>query len=357
MTQNQKLSTLGHRHDHHSHEEEHDVIEEIAPAAFVFDASTLGEEVPEGFNAVKITLDGSIKSDLKWEKERDAASRYIERGLRIFWEMRLGLFSQLEKPIANQSQFLSLCLSLEHFRDSLWKEFRPHTIGLCLYRGSPDFKLEFPWDEEQQSNLQDWLKERDVTLAKENENSLLSLFCRDVAGEYLDLLADRLPDTLNCFALLDASGIADPVLRAQLTTKERYPRFVLGIKGINQDAFSWDSSLVSAGALSREPIIEAPLIRIGVCLPPITLCHPSAWEGLGDAMIQLEEKGIPFRTIPEMSLTTEWDGLDYLIVSSENLSPQGRRKLQGFCAAWGAVVTIGAPIGLTQESNMEMITG
>lgn len=375
MTHTHKLTTLGDGRDHACHEDD-DTSNDMPGPAHVFDARTPGEAVPEGFNAVRITLDGTVKSDLKWEKEREAAAVYIKQGLRILWEMRLGLFNHLEKPIGNQSQLLSLCLSLEHFRDSLWKAFRNHTLGLCVYRGAADYKLGFPWDAEQQANLQDWLKDRFIDFSSfldetgcyisafneitpgllsstEKGANVLSLFCRDVAGEYLDLLVDRLPDTLKCFALLDESCIVDPLLRAQLTTHERYPGLVLGIKSgaAGQDAFTWAPSGLLGS--SPDPIQKFSAVNTGICLPSIKECRPSYWKGLADALARLENKSIPYRIIPEASLTTEWDGLDYLIVSSKNLSMQGRRKLQGFCAAGGVVVAIGNPIGLAQEVGLE----
>lgn len=374
-----KLSTVADRHEHSHHEEDEDVLHEDLLPALVFDASFLGEDVPNGFNAVKVVLDGSLKADLKWDKERSAVEKYVKQGLHIFWDIHLCVFNQLEKPIGNQSQFLSLCLSLEHFRDTLWKEFRTHTIGICVYGGNPDFKVNFPWDEDQLINLQGWLKDLfgdvssfaheigcDVSAfshitsqslcSTEEGNSLLSLFCRDVAAEYLDLLVDRLPDTLKCFLLMDGSHISNTSLWAQLTTKERYPRFILGLTGLNGnhanlDGFVWNDSTGHIGLLTRNSnsTQEITTSVVGVCLPSITLCRPSAWKDLEEVFNLLNTHSIQFRTIPEISLTTEWDGLDYLIVSSKNLTIQGRRKLQGFCAAGGTVITIGNLIGLPQE--------
>ncbi len=59
--------------------------------------------------------------------------------------------------------------------------------------------------------------------------------------------------------------------------------------------------------------------------------------------------GIDYRIIPETYLTTEWHGLDYLIVDPDSLSSQGFRKLQGFCAAGGTIVSLGKIMGLPYE--------
>ena len=158
MSNNQKLIPLGQRneqsHSCKAKEDDEDLFPDAVPA-IIFDTRTLNEKVPPGFNAVRIPLDATLRSDLLWKQERQAAEKYIQQGLRIFWDIHFGLFNL---PIANQPQFLSLSLALEHFRDTLWKEFRQQTVGLCLYRGSANFSLGFVWNEEQLNNLREWLK-------------------------------------------------------------------------------------------------------------------------------------------------------------------------------------------------------
>lgn len=379
MMQQHKLMTMGHRHEHADCGEEADMAPSTDVPAYVFDAEYLGEVVPSGFNSVKIALDGALKADLDWEKERLVAREYVKRGLRIFWELRLGLFNHLEQAIGSQSQFLSFGLSLEHFRDRLWKEFQLETAGLCLYRGCADFSAGFPWDEEQRTNLQGWLFERfgndkvqydqmqsqetDVNFvieqilnASHEGRQLLSLFCRDAAGEYLDLLAGRLPDNLKCYALLDGSAVSDPLMLALLTTKERFPRIHLGVKSaaIYVGAIAWDAPNLTLGAISRNPIINtsADKSNIGICLPAMQKSCPKMLKELSTVMSMLIDRKTAFRIVSEALLTTEWDGLDYLIVVSEQLSMQGRRKLQGFCAAGGIAVSVGDPLKLPQEISL-----
>ena len=66
----------------------------------------LNAEIPDGFNSVRIALPAGMKADLKWEKECAAAAAYVEKGYRIFWEMQLGLFNQLQYPLSSQMEFL-----------------------------------------------------------------------------------------------------------------------------------------------------------------------------------------------------------------------------------------------------------
>nr|MBA3816787.1 hypothetical protein [Parachlamydiaceae bacterium] len=260
MLQNQKLVAFGQRQANleHSHsckeEEEDDLFAPHAPA-IIFDALKLDEEVPFGFNAVRIPLDATLKSDLNWKLERTAAEKYIHQGFRIFWDIQLGIGrpNGLAFPLTNHSQFLSLSIALEHFRDTIWKDFREKTVGLCLYRGSADFSSGFLWNEEELGNFRSWLKEifEDVSTftsetlsivssfeeinpqnlaASVEGDRLLAIYCRNITGRYLGTLSDCVPDTLQCYVLLDIQNILDPLLQVQLTAKESFSRINLGIR-------------------------------------------------------------------------------------------------------------------------------
>lgn len=374
MIKSSKLTLDTSRHHHHESEEEDEEVILSQPAT-IFDAQTIDETVPPGFDAVKIAIEGGIAHDLSWTQAHQIAEARIKQGLRIFWEIDLGLFANLKRSLDNKSQFLSLSLSLEHFRDTLWKKFKSDSIGLNLYRGSADFSRNFIWDDVQRANLQDWLAtvfnigqfcdETGISIAffkEANEHLLtqsaagkylLSLFCRNAAGEYLGLLRGCLPDTMTCFVLLDNDGIHDPYQMAQLCNKECFQHFCIGMtgKGNLGGELGWKDSILKAGSISRELLTCMPLSSacVGVCLPLVVRCFPSDREKLGKVIGMLQEKKMAFRIISEAFLTTEWDGLDYLIVQSDALSAQGRRKLQGFCAAGGVVVYVGSPLGLPGE--------
>lgn len=305
----------------------------------------------------KITLDGTLKSDLKWNASIEAAQKEIAEGKKILWELELGLFRNLPFPLSNQSQYLSLGLSIEHFRDAIWKDFPDQTEGLCIYRGSADFSLGFPWGELQTANLRGWLRDvfetsdqftAEIGIAADSfeqldERSLrqnregaqlLRLFCRDACSEYLELLTNRLPDALQLFLEVDASTLPGKLCQAQLLSKERFDRFHL---------------LIARNLLpAREGAIS-----VGVCLPQVAMSRPSQYEGLDAAMEILSRKKIAYKVIPEPHIITEWDGLDYLIVSPAGLTTQGLRKLQGFCAAGGTVVSLGKPVGVALETTFQ----
>ncbi|WP_068468128.1 hypothetical protein [Candidatus Protochlamydia phocaeensis] len=336
------------------------------------------ENMTAPFNAVCIRLDGRMQADLTWEKARKEAHQAVLEGKVLLWEIELGLFDQLPFALTNQTQYLSLCLSLEHFRDTLWKEFKAVTLGLSLYRGSADFSRHFSWDDIQLHNLREWLEEgfKDQRSFKEETGlslssfahltpqdleqseggrQLLRIFCRDVRIEYLALLASRLPDALPCYLFLDASSLKDrPLWQAQLLHPERFEHLNLALKGATLPlaAWGWDSPSFSYGYVGKQPALYVPLpkeIKIGICLPSMSCFRPSYFDGLDHALRRLLERAVPFRLIAEDHLITNWDGLDYLLYAPTGLSHQGKRKLQGFCAAGGTVVSTGECLGFPQE--------
>ncbi len=322
--------------------------------------------LPSGFDAVTIDLDGRVQSDLDWKKAREEAQRAVEKGYALMWNIELGLFQKLTQPLTHQAQFLSLTLSLEHFRDSLWKEFKMQTVGISLFRGAADFSLGFSWDHHQHQSLQAWLQDIGEShlaslefsqLQQQAEGQqMIRLFCRDVAIEYLGLLATRLPDSLSAYLYLDAACFeGSPVRELQLLNPERFDRFKLALKGhqLPFEVLGWEvpqtQGYSGCVAVELPPSLER---SIGVCVPPMAFTHPRHFQELETGLQTLKKRAIPFKLIAENDLTSQWDGLDYLLYSPAGLSMQGKRKLQGFCAAGGTAVSAGNLLGLAYEMNL-----
>ncbi len=322
---------------------------------------------PVGFDALTIYLDGRVQADLNWSKAREHARQAVDQGYALMWDMRLGLFDGLTKPLGNQSQFLSLTLSLEHFRDSLWQEFKKQTVGVSLFRGQADFTRGFPWDEHQETNLKGWLQDLGYSsllpshfgeLYQHPEGRrLVQIFCRDVAIEYLKLLASRIPDTLPVYLFLDATCFSHSLLsQTQSLNPERFENLNLVLKGSSLPfaVLGWRNPTpygYSGGTLCDLPS-EAET-TIGICLPPPLFYLSHHYSGLEEAISALNQRHLSFKLIAENQLTSQWDGLDTLIYSPGGLSSQGKRKLQGFCAAGGIVVSTGIVGELPNEISFK----
>lgn len=328
----------------------------------IFEGS-LANGIPAGFDAVTIRLDGRMQAELDWKIARKEASLATEQGFGLMWAIDLGLFTGLALPLTNQGQFLSLALSLEHFRDSLWHEFKDNTLGVSLYRGAADFSLGFPWDPQHEQNLKSWLKESCSLEAELPElrqsqegRQLLRLFCRDVAVEYLSLLAARLPDTLKAHLFLDMSSFTGSCSdELQYLNPERFDRLQLAIRNARLpfEAMGWGAP-TPCGYSGMNPfqLPEPQENKIGVCVPPMVFNRASHYEGFEEALAYLQRLSISYKFIDENSITAKWDGLDYLLYSPSGLSVQGRRKLQGFCAAGGTAVSTGILMGFPQEISV-----
>lgn len=289
-------------------------VDKAMPIPYIFDAYSLHEAVPPGFNAVKVTLEAGLKSELDWKIGLETARSYAEQGLKLFWNLRLGLFDDLALPLANEMQFRSLGLALKHFQDQVWKSFESESIGVCLYRGSLEFS-------------------RGI----------------DSCGEYLSLLAQHLPDVVDVYLCLDATSVSDPLLQAKLLNKERFEHFHLIVRGSKfpLNELSWETKGQGRGLLSRTafPIYPIETTKWALCFPSAAL-HCNTYDAdLRKAIQILDAKQVPYRIIPESYLTQQWEGLDTLIVLNEGLSPQGVRKLQGFLAAGGEAIEVKDFIG------------
>lgn len=289
-------------------------------------------------NVIRIPLDGRLSASLDWKAEKKLAIQSIELGNKILWEMDLGLFKGLKHPLTSNSQYLSLVLSLEHFRDTLFKEFQAHTAGLSLYRGPIDFSSELQWDREMLGNLSEWLHDNSdfseiLTSYSQVDKNLLALFARDVGVEYFHLLANALPDSLKPCVSLDAKGEEDRLKQALLSHRECYQPIV--------------PELVNSNLCLDSEALHA------IILPSCKINRFDELEKLRVVFDDLTSKNTAYRLIPEEFFVSEWDGLDVVFVLTSALSPAGKRKLQGFCAAGGSVVSFGEKIGLPLEQSFE----
>jgi hypothetical protein len=347
----------------------------------IFENCLDNQSIPKEFNAIEVFLEGEMNASLNWKQAADIASAYRDKGFKIFWQMDLGLFNKLKWPLSNQMQFKGLSLSLEHFRDTLWKDFQGSSIGLCFCKSNINFSKEFQWDEAQIDNWQGWLKDRfkviqnlqfeyqlcevafsrfeDCLPQNKSLKSLVETYCLEVASDYLQLLAINLTDAIPLYLLLDASEAKDPLFFAKLTASERFNLFHLIVKG---DDFSvrdyiWEEGFYTSGFIGKRGGLAASEdAKIGLCIPSIEIFSASIELQLKKALDLLIKRKVLFRFISEGTLINQWNGLDDLIVISSAISSQGLRKLQGFCAAGGRVITMDKQLNLQNEIVFERYT-
>lgn len=245
-----------------------------------------------------ICLDASAASTLDWSVERKEGLKWIASGKKILWHLDLGLFDRLKMPLSHPSQFMTLCLAVDHFRDTIWKEFHPFSLGVCLYQGTSDLILQ--WDD---------ALEKAYKLQSDKGDLAFRLFCLNAGAEYLKALTERIPDKIPVylkFTLLPE----DPLEKALFTNPERFGRILIDA------SYSWRAE---------------EELKTAICMPPLDVI--SHLDPFRKAIL-----AHPFaKLIPEERLTYSWEGLDLLIYSEKCVSNQGKRKIQGFIAAGGEV--------------------
>ncbi len=257
-----------------------------------------------------VYLDLSRRSMLNWKKGEKAEIYHLDFGLQ----------SDLAHPLSNQTQFLTLSLAVDHFCKTMTKE---DVLGICLYRGSLDFSEKFPFDEMLRVDLKE----------VEAKGGSAPFFCRNVLLDYLDLLTKKIDDEIPRLLILDASSIADPLLGLRLLLHKR--------------CGYWETIVLSCKwAPSREA-------SVALCFPSFDKIPFTCTASLRPALDFLITKNIPFKALAEELVIYEWDGVDFLIVSNEFMTPEYFRKLQGFVAAGGCIVSIGGTLGLGKELAFE----
>lgn len=234
-----------------------------------------------------ITLDCRMKSLLDFKEARKAALMIVGAGKKIEWHLDFGFFDRLTFPLGDDREGKALHLSIDHFLKTVYTEFEAYTAKVYLYRGTPV-----------------------IPLGKDCYEGA------KIFSEYLDYLASNIYDRVPLALDFDNAGL-DPLKKARLVNRELYSRFQIDEK------------------------IESD---IAVLLPSV-YSDEKAFTGLLEVMSTLKN----YRIISEPFLVAEWEGLNELYVASESITPGAMRKLLGFNAAGGLVVTSGAPLNLPLE--------
>lgn len=257
-----------------------------------------------------IALDAKMTGSLEWNRELEKAAEAVNAGRKILWDVQMGLFSELNYPASNGMQMRALELALEHVVEKAWDPFAEQSLGLLLFHGS------IPWQ-------------------KEEEIELLHQLILSIPSEiplYLHLDCEKVPDAVRQLLLL-------------------HPEKVLHCRLILENAFFPPAShlfrgFVEAGRKDAE-------MPYAICLPALSFLEKSPPSILQDLFQVFQSQNLPLRWIPEEVLTQEWQGLDWIFYFPQALTHQGKRKLLGFAAAGGTIVSLGAVSGLPGEISWD----
>lgn len=326
----------------------------------------VGSVGSDASNAVVIKLSAKISDDLLWEEQRLQALEIIKNDKLILWELDFG-FSDKTLETTHSAEFYSYGIALEEFSQNIWPEFKDKSLGVILYRGDCQFIERFHWTEDHRTYFFETIHEESLhaSLQKKIESSDLSwheALCSDVHfhfyaatmfAQYLQRLASYLPDDTLVFSLFDVSGASSTARLALLLSKERFGHILLGLKNakVALGHLNWEDGLCLGGWIGRGSAYFSTMseVRIGICLPEEHMFTEQVEGMLNNIFDELIVRQIPCRVIPEAMLTEAWDGIDYILVISSAVSYQGKRRLQGFCAAGGTVVLTGFSLDLACE--------
>jgi hypothetical protein len=296
-------------------------------------------EFMEESNVVYLRLPASLNDDLHWIKEREQALQIVSLGKYLLWEIDLGLSSFPFVP-EDLATFFSFSLPIEEFATQ-FSEFQSRTFGVILYRGAPASSRNFP--------LVDWESSFHDCGYLSKKTDSYDLYCTQLLSEYLHRLASFLPESIQPFALIDVRSICSPGRMAQLFSKERFEHVHLALKGATCpfSGICWEEGRYGQGYMGQGGSIPKVIQKlyaldkaaVGLYLPQDPFLDASLLDAFDRLIIELDKNQIPFRIIPEEKLTEQWDEVDQLFIPSSGISAQGKRKLLGFVAAGGSVMT------------------
>lgn len=273
-------------------------------------------------------------------KQAEAA---VFQGKWIVWHLD---FHFAENPlfIDDSALFFSQGLSIEEFAKKLYGPFQKNTLAASLFQGDSDFSRYFIWTEQHELYYQE--KAGDWQGIEEGERK--RVFAADIFSGYLQRLSSFFPDTLAALCLVDVAAISSPSLCAFFFTRERFGHLLLALR----------SSSLPIGPLQwlKEGLSfqDTCQMTLGVCLTSNDKVTQNAIAVFDDVFQKLCKKNIAFRLLEEDFLTESWDGINDLIVLTSYVSTQGVRKMRGFVAAGGRVVSQGPVLGLEDEVSFSV---
>lgn len=288
---------------------------------------SLSDHPSDDAKGVCLRINGQIHADLDWSVSIAQAEKLVNQGHQILWKLDLGLFDRLSMPLKDDAQMQSLKLSLQHFREAIWERFKAHTIGVQIFEDSVLFNHFQEAQLEEATPFDEWK----AALNPESKNALITqaYYRRDIAAEYMTVLTASIPEGLRIFIEMDVPEEIPLSIALALLNPDRFEKIEWILKSRHPLHGSWqyhDDKLVPININQQS---------VGLCIP----CQQWMPEQVNAVDALLRENGA-VRIIAESSITSNWDQLDLLHVIEEEVTPFGRRQLQGFQAAGGIVLLI-----------------
>ncbi len=324
---------------------------------------------PQFFHGSLVTLDLSQKSTLDWDSQFAVVDELIDRGSSIFWDLYLGINAD-SFSYDDYFLFQSLSIGIAQFIEKFWKKFQGHCLGINLFRGQLNLAESIRWSEKEKDIFRLWLSQKqfDRSLGTNFETphkthpQILRIYAVERLSDYLHQLGASFPEEAAIFATFNAFDIDSPSMQAQLLSKQRFPHIRLSAANVKCPLFGirWHSGMMRGGVLSNKPSEDerqksSPLT--GVCIPLDSHFSDSTYNILDQIFAYLKKYDHDYRIIPEALFTEYWDGLDQILICPQCLSEEGIRKLMGFQAAGGEVVTCQGELDLPNIVSWDEFTG
>ncbi len=262
----------------------------------IFDRENLDELVPPGYTSAVIFVDATPTSPLCWEMEKKAAEHLIQNGLKVSFELKLGI------QLLSQATLQTASLAINEFRDRLLEPISEHVEAVVLKRYNEPFKT---------------FEDRD----------------REI--DFLDILRTNLSPEIPVLLLFSCKSLQDPYMAARMFAQDRFSLFVLGLESspIYTPSLCYNEGKALLGYFGRDIAKHQPKECDHAIIMPRFTSDASLLQNL-------VTNSPDAKVISEDSLAVEWEGLDELSFVKNTLAPTTLRLIAGFEAAGGNVVTI-----------------
>lgn len=309
-----------------------------------------GPQENSWYNAIAIPVSLLPDSSLSFEKEFSAAREAHEKGLKIVFDLDLGLFDRLKMPLESNALYSMLIFAMEAFKTKLLEPFSSITLGVIAYKGSADFYRSLKKDFSLAESLLLWLESAydrpldPFELEKTDEGRLILMQAYFEMGiRFIESVTQPLPGQIPVFVLLDFFGIENSALSAFMLNRERLGRVLFVPKEPHYYGMGWDQEIEAPFACfgSKRPLIKQKNSKVyGLMVPSVEKKELSAYKEIGEAIDFFKKNTIPFRLIPESLFVSEWDEVALLFVP-KNLSKEALRMIKGYLASQGEIIALG----------------